>query len=124
MKKVFEFEVPLVPPSVDSIYGIGKGKMYKKEIVDDFERTCGYYMPRQQKMITVPCVLQVRYYIPKGKKFTTSDTDNFLKVTCDMLQHFQYVKNDNLIYDIYASKRIADHEAMIGTLYILEEKDL
>lgn len=124
MKKVFEFEVPLVPPSVDSIYGISRGKMYKKDIVEQFETTASYYMPRNVEAITVPCFLEVVFYIPKGKKFTTSDTDNFLKVTQDMLQRFGYVKNDCLIYDVYARRRIGEIETMYGVLYTLEPKDM
>lgn len=119
MKKVFDFEVPLLPPSVNSIYRYGAGRVHKKESVDIFEETAGYYLPRQKEPIEKPCRLELVFTFKDMRKFKMSDVDNLLKVTVDMLQHFQYIKNDNLIYEIQAKKNTGTHESVSGTFFLL-----
>ena len=119
MKKVFDFNIPVLPPSVNSIYRYGRSGVYKKESVDVFEKTAGYYLQRQKDPITKPCRLELLFTFADSKKFKASDVDNLLKVTIDMLQHFKYVKNDNLIFEIEAKKNTGAHESVSGTLFLL-----
>ncbi len=102
MKKLYEFTIPDLPPSLDSIYKVGKGRkgqthIYKDENVAVFEKICMYMLPKIEAPLECLLSLSLTYTFKDHKQWLVSDVDNRLKVMLDTLQKLGIVKNDRQI---------------------------
>lgn len=117
---MYPFEVPALPPSVNSMYiRNAHGGVRKSPKVEDFERECMAYIPRQRNPIDEPCELTLEFTFKKPSDLKKRDLDNLLKVTIDMLSNFLFVTNDNLIHRIVATKKAGERDSVAGSFALL-----
>jgi len=92
---MLRFVIP-TPPSVWELYvGWGKNRRlapsYKK-----WREDAGWMVRRHEKPLTCRVVINVA--VKRQSKL--ADIDNRSKAVCDLLQHYQIIKNDNLVEKI------------------------
>ena len=119
MKKLYEFKIPDLPPSLNSIYKMGQGRIYKSSDVLVFEKIAKYTLPKIKDTIDFPIGLSLTFIFKDGGKFRVSDIDNCLKFTLDMLQKFWIVKNDRLFEKLIVEKVQGQEDSTEGFLFEL-----
>jgi Holliday junction resolvase RusA-like endonuclease len=120
MHKIHEFEMPMLPPSVNAMYHRTQhGGVMKSPKVEEFEKVAMMYVPQRRDPITDPCKLTLVFTFERPANLKRRDVDNMLKVTIDLLSSFRFVEDDNLIYEITATKKAGDADSITGFFEIL-----
>lgn len=117
MKKLYEFNIPDLPPSLNSVYKIGRGKMYKSDDVLVFEKIFAYTAPKLPAPIEEEVSLSLTFTFADRRKYKMSDIDNLCKVMLDTLQKFGVIKNDRLIVELNVKKEAGQKDSTVGLLY-------
>jgi len=100
------FTVTGTVPSKSNCYKIiticGHGSLAKTTAMKNYEKSFFLQVPAslRSKNISSPIKMTVALYWESSRQ----DLDNSLKVVCDCLQKSGVIKNDNLIYEIHATK--------------------
>ena len=103
-----DFNMELIPPSTNALYGYSKGRVFIKPAYRTFktnmDKILDDVIPLDYTPIESDVNLFVTFYI-KGKR--KRDLDNMLKALCDSLQP-RLIKDDNQIIEIHCKKIRAD----------------
>lgn len=116
MNLLLEFQVPRLPPSVNTMYSRSKYGVFKKESVKTFEwEMIAAFKKRPH--IECPIAVFLEFHIRTNEKFRKRDIDNFLKCTFDGLQVAGQIRNDSQII-LSAQIKIRDKKNFIkGYIY-------
>lgn len=115
------FRVPLLPPSVNSVWRKrAGGSFYLTKEAEAYIRAVGLIAPRTLvpagKMIDV----RVCYYLQK-KDFLRRDTDNFNKIALDSLTKAGLIVDDRYIKRVDAEKFSVESREDEATVFQLTE---
>ncbi len=89
---MLRFVIP-TPPSVWSLYaGAGKNR-HRTASYEKWRNDAGWMVKRPQEPISVPVSVHIAIKRPSKR----NDLDNGCKAVLDLLQHYQIIKNDNLV---------------------------
>jgi len=95
--------IPIKPISTNKLF---QGRRFKTKEYNKFIEAALYFTPKI-KMIEGIVQLRVDFYVKHAK---TSDLDNFLKGTLDLIVKAGYIQDDRFIYKIIAKKFKSDNE--------------
>jgi len=95
--------IPIKPISTNKLF---QGRRFKTKEYDKFLEAALYFAPKAT-MIKGPVKLRVNFYV---KRVETSDLDNFLKGTLDLITKAGYIEDDRFIYHLIARKFKSDYE--------------
>lgn len=106
---VFKFSVPLLPPSVNHYKKPRHGGGFYRtgEVISFVDAVC--VCSQKHIVAGVFYEVDVTFYLPaeKFERFSSSDSDNFLKVAIDALEAAQVITSDGRILDLHVHKRQA-----------------
>lgn len=109
----------MLPPSVNHIYGRGRGgRTFKNAEAEAFTDVAFYELlaNRPMETYTTFCKVDLTFTFKNKASFRRSDTDNLLKLVFDALQDAKYVKNDNLIIEVSARRVLGTADSVSGIL--------
>ncbi len=112
-----EFSIPMLPPSVNALYKVGRGGHFYKEkkASDDFLLLAKANIHNKAKL-TGHVVLHVSFIFKDKGLFNRSDVDNKLKELCDTLVKCGCIANDNAIVEIHVQKLLGRENKTSGIL--------
>lgn len=97
MTKTMKFELPL-PPPLNSVYKMGKGRYYKDQKARDWEEEVGYTL-KQEKPLKGPLSVDITMFLKVDR-----DIDSSLKLVLDVMATVGVYENDKQIEYLTVSK--------------------
>jgi len=70
----------------------GRPMIIPSQLYKDYEKECGYFLPKLDKPIDYPINLKCLFYMPSRRKV---DLCNLQEAVCDMLVHHGILLDDN-----------------------------
>lgn len=118
---IYSFSLPFLPPSVNRLYKPGSGpkRITKSAEGYIFEANAASLMPKWHRdPFTEPVFVNVVFHF---KRITVGDGDNRLKALFDLLQQFEILKNDALIYECHYKKVPSAEDRTVVQMFRLQE---
>jgi Holliday junction resolvase RusA-like endonuclease len=120
MVPLLEFRIPGLPPSVNRMYGYSGGKVYKNNIVKDYQKKMVRVF-KKKIHLECPLLILLEYHTYNPQKYKKRDVDNFDKCVFDGLQIAGQIRNDNQVI-FRAGMKIRDTKNFVlGYIYMMPE---